>query len=71
MLYTVKGTGIAAKYLEIVREHAKGYEVEITAVGENYTTSTNEYLSRDLFEACIRTGYITAAPPATTARKGA
>jgi hypothetical protein len=71
MLYTIRGSGATAKYLEVVRESAEGYEVEITNVGENYTTSTNEYLTRSLFEACIRTGYLSADPPATTARKGA
>ena len=61
MRYTVSDRGSIKKYLEIVREHEDGFEVEITQIGENYTKSTKDYVSRSLFDACIRTGYISGA----------
>ena len=71
MLYTVNGTGNTKKYLEVVRDAGEGYEVKITSVGENYTISTKEYLSKSLLDTCLRTGYLTTTPPATMVRKGA
>ena len=60
MRYIVNGSSSTKKFLEVVREHNSGYEVEITCIGENYSTSTTDFMSRNLFESCVRTGYISS-----------
>lgn len=62
MRYTVSDRGSVRKYLEIVREHEDGFEVEITQIGDNFKKSSKDFISRSLFDACIRTDYITGTP---------
>jgi len=69
MQYIVRGTANQKKYLTILNERRDGYEVEITCEGENYTSSSKDFLTRDLFETCLRTGYIYSSN--SSYRKGA
>ena len=69
MQYTVRGTGNKKKYIKILNERQDGYDVEITCVGENYTSSNRDFLTKDLFETCLRTGYIFSSN--SSYRKGA
>ena len=46
--YTLKSIGKNVDYMSIVRERDDGYE-----------DVTTDYLSKALFDSCLRTGYIT------------
>jgi hypothetical protein len=71
MYYTVRGNSAEKKYLEVVKELKDGYEVKITAINENYTTHTKDFLSKTLFNTCLRTGYISDPRPDSLMRRGA
>ena len=58
-LYRIKGMDGIESYMQILREEADGYYIHIhssTPFGEN---DSQEYISFDLFESCLRTGYLT------------
>jgi hypothetical protein len=57
--YKVKGGHSASTYLEIIEETAEGYTVSIVQEFENCRKVTQEFMGRDLFESCLRTGYLT------------
>lgn len=46
-------------YLTIVREMEDGYVVRIIRDMDGYEDVKTDYISRELFESCIRTGYLT------------
>ncbi|TFG59355.1 MAG: hypothetical protein E4H36_13960 [Spirochaetales bacterium] len=56
--YRVKSSEGIQAFLEIVREHPDGYDVIITNIYEDYKKETREFLTRQLFETCLRTGYL-------------
>ena len=57
--YTLKSIGKATDYLTIVRETEDGYAVRIVRDKDGYNEVTNDFISKSLFETCIRTGYLT------------
>lgn len=56
--YRVKSSGSVETYMEILREQKEGFEVLITCICENYRKTVRDYLDRELFDACIRTGFL-------------
>jgi hypothetical protein len=57
--YKVKGSEGVQTYLSILGEEGDGYNVKIKTVTEYNTKEVYQHLSRHLFEACLRTGYLT------------
>jgi hypothetical protein len=45
--------------MSIVREMDDGYVVRIVRDKDGYEDVTTDYLSKALFDSCLRTGYIT------------
>ena len=62
--YKVKGN--CETYLEIVKKTAEGYEVEITRHLHDVPETRREFVSSQLFDTCLATGYLSpvAAPAA-------
>ena len=58
-VYTLKSIGKNADYMTVVRELDDGYVVRIVRDKDGYEDVTTDYLSKALFDTCIRTGYIT------------
>jgi len=56
--YTLKSIGKNTDYMTIVREMDDGYVVRIVRDKDGYTDVTTDYMSKTLFDSCIRTGYI-------------
>ncbi|MEW5817328.1 MAG: hypothetical protein AB1798_18270 [Spirochaetota bacterium] len=56
--YKVKGNEGIDTYVEVVKENQDGYDVVITCVCEDYKKEIKEYISRQLFDTCLRTGYL-------------
>ena len=57
--YTLKSIGLSTDYMTIVREMDDGYVVRIVRDKDGYTDVTTDYMSKTLFDSCVRTGYIT------------
>ena len=57
--YTVKSLGKSTDYMPIVRELDDGYVVRIVRDKDGYNDITTDYISKTLFDSCIRTGYLT------------
>jgi len=55
--YKVRDGGIET-YVEIVNEDENGYDVRIITIRDGYKKEVTEYLSNELFNACLRTGYL-------------
>lgn len=58
-VYTLKSIGKNTDYMTVVREMDDGYVVRIVRDKDGYEDVTTDYLSKALFDTCIRTGYIT------------
>lgn len=57
--YKVKGNHSAATTMEIIEEKSEGFVVSIVQEFENCRKATRDYISRELFDSCLRTGYLT------------
>jgi hypothetical protein len=57
--YTLKSIGNTSDYMTIVREMEDGYVVRIVRDRDGYDEVKTDYISRELFDSCIRTGYLT------------
>ncbi len=49
-------------YMTILREMEDGYVVKIVRDHDGYEEETTDFLSKSLFESCLRTGYIEKIP---------
>ncbi len=57
--YSLKSLGNKNDYMTIVKETPEGYVIRIVRDLDGYEEVTTDFLSRELFECCIRTGYLT------------
>lgn len=57
--YKVKSSEGIQSFLEITKEKNDGFDVRITCVYEDYKKEMREFINRQLFETCLRTGYLT------------
>ena len=55
--YTLKSAN-SADYMTILREMEDGYVVKIVRDRDGYEDVVTDFLSKSLFESCIRTKYI-------------
>jgi hypothetical protein len=69
--YRVKSSEGIQSFLEVTKEKSDGFNVRITCIYEDYKKEMNEFINRQLFETCLRTGYLTpvenAAPSLASA----
>jgi hypothetical protein len=57
--YTLKSIGKSTDYMTVERELEDGYVVRIVRDRDGYDEVTTDFISKTLFESCLRTGYIT------------
>lgn len=57
--YTLKSIGNSSDYMTIIKETEDGYVVRIVRDKDGYDDITTDFISKSLFESCIRTGYLT------------
>ncbi len=57
--YTLKSIGKSTDYMTVERELEDGYVVRIVRDRDGYNEVTTDFISKTLFDSCIRTGYIT------------
>jgi hypothetical protein len=56
--FRVKGISGIETHIELLVETTGGYEARITSSGEYGVRESCEYISDDLLESCLRTGYL-------------
>lgn len=57
-LYSIKTTQGDASYCSILQETDAGYILRICMDKEGYQKVSEDFIEKDLFDMCIRTGYI-------------
>lgn len=56
--YTIRSTDRAPSMLELVSEIEDGYVVRIVRHREDWDDVSEEFMTHELFDTCVRTGYI-------------
>jgi hypothetical protein len=56
--FTIKSEGSDPSLLELIQEIEGGYYVRIVHRHEDWDDVKEDFLPRDLFDTCLRTGYI-------------
>lgn len=57
--YCIRSTRDAADFLSVLAENDEGFMVRIYRDLDGYEKVTDEFMSRTLFDICVRTGYLT------------
>ena len=57
--YAVKCIGKNTDYMTIMREMEDGFVIRIVRDLDGYEDVKTDYISKELFDSCIRTGYLT------------
>ena len=60
--FRVRGVEGLETYLEVLSEDQNGFHLRITSTGIHGMRESFEYISKELFDVCLRTGYIRAEP---------
>ena len=56
--FAIKSTDRAPSVLELVGEREDGFVVRIVRHRESWDDVSEEFMTRELFDTCVRTGYI-------------
>lgn len=65
--YSLKSLGNKNDYMTILNEQENGFVIRIVRDQDGYEDTKTDFLSKELFESCIRTGYLTEIEPAAAA----
>ena len=57
--YSLKSLGNKNDYMMVLKETKEGYVIRIVRDMDGYDDVQTDFLSKELFECCIRTGYLT------------
>ena len=63
--YCIKCRTGKIEYFDIIGENETEYQIRLTRVSEGIEKIIEESMSRDLFDMCIKTGYIFEMETAT------
>ncbi len=56
--FSIKGFDAAPSVMELLKEIENGFIVRIIRTRDDWEDVSEEFISKDLFETCLRTGYI-------------
>lgn len=65
--YFIRTVTGSADYLSVLGENDEGFLVRIYRDQDGYEKVIDDFMSRSLFESCVRTGYITEMEEARAA----
>ncbi len=57
--YILKSHSQNVDYMTVESESEDGYIIKIVRDKDGYEEITTDFISKELFESCLRTGYIT------------
>ena len=69
--YKVKGIAGVETYLQVLSEETEGYRILIRTFSEDGVKESEEFISFHLFDACVRTGYLSECRQPVPARVAA
>jgi hypothetical protein len=50
------------EYIDIIRETEEGFFIRLTRLSDGNEKITDEFMSRYLFDICLKTGYLCETP---------
>jgi hypothetical protein len=50
------------EYIDILRETEEGFFIRLTRLSDGNEKITDEFMSRSLFDMCVKTGYLYELP---------
>lgn len=56
--FAIKSTERSPSILELITEIENGYVVRIVRKREDWEDISEEFMTRELFDTCVRTGYL-------------
>jgi hypothetical protein len=56
--YYIKCEKGRSEFLDILRETSDGYYIRLTRIKDSYEKTIEEFMSKQLFDICLNTGYI-------------
>jgi hypothetical protein len=56
--YYIKCEKDRSEFLDILRETSGGYYIRLTRIKDGYEKTIEEFVSKQLFDICLNTGYI-------------
>jgi hypothetical protein len=56
--YAIKSTDTSPSVLELLNEIENGFVVRIVRTREDWEDVSEEFMSYELFDTCVRTGYL-------------
>jgi len=56
--YCIKSHPGESKFLDILSENEDGYGIRITSVSDGNEKIREDYIARNLFDICLKTGYL-------------
>jgi len=56
--YNIKSTSGSTEYIDILQELDDAYHVRFTRNNNGYVKTTEETITRHLFNICLQTGYL-------------
>ncbi len=56
--YYIRGLSGSSDYLSVLEENDEGFMVRIYRDQDGYEKIIDDFMSRSLFESCLRTGYL-------------
>lgn len=65
--YSLKSLGSKNDYMTVLKETDEGYMIKIVHDLDGYEEVKTDFLSKELFDCCLRTGYITEVTEETVA----
>lgn len=63
--YYIRGLSGSSDYLSVLEENDEGFMVRIYRDQDGYEKIIDDFMSRSLFESCLRTGYLLEMEEAT------
>lgn len=64
--YCVKCRTGRIEYIEILQETEEGFFIRLTRLSDGNEKIINEFMSRSLFDMCLKTGYLSEIPAETS-----
>lgn len=56
--FAIKGSDRAPSMMELIKESEDGFVVRIVHRHEDWEDVSEEFMTHELFDTCVRTGYI-------------
>jgi hypothetical protein len=56
--YCIKGDSSRSEFVDVLKETASGFMIRVTREKDGYAKIIDNFLSKELFEVCLETGFL-------------